>query len=107
MTEQTIGTARPAAEAGAAARPRVLSGVMPSGDLHLGNYLGAIMNWVAMQQEYQSFFCIVDLHAITTPQDPAQLREKVHEVAALYLAAGIDPRSATVFVQSHVAAHAE
>ncbi|MCL4534478.1 MAG: tryptophan--tRNA ligase [Bacteroidetes bacterium] len=84
-----------------------MSGIMPSGDLHIGNYLGAIINWVQLQHTYEAFFCVVDMHAITTPQDPAQLREKTREVAAIYLAAGIDPRMATVFAQSHVHAHAE
>lgn len=107
MKEERVTTQRPSTQPEVAVRPRVLSGVMPSGDLHLGNYLGAIMNWVAMQHDYESFFCIVDLHAITTPQEPAELREKIREVAALYLAAGIDPHIATVFVQSHIAAHAE
>ena len=87
--------------------PRVLSGVMPTGSLHLGNYLGAIVQWVAVQHQYESFFCVVDLHAITTPHDPARLREKIREVAALFLAAGIDPKVSTVFVQSDVPAHAE
>jgi tryptophanyl-tRNA synthetase len=105
MEHETAIGARAPATAGAPAKARILSGVMPSGDLHLGNYLGAIMNWVAMQHDYESFFCIVDLHAITTPQPPAELREKIRELAALYLAAGIDPQVSTVFVQSHVEAH--
>lgn len=87
--------------------PRVLSGIMPTGSLHLGNYLGAIVNWVELQRHYPSFFCVVDLHAITTPQNPNELRETTRQVAALLLAAGIDPRVATVFVQSDVSAHAE
>lgn len=86
---------------------RVLSGIMPTGDLHIGNYLGAILNWTRMQHEHESYFCIVDLHAITTPQDPAELREKTREVAALYIAAGIDPKVSRIFVQSHVHNHAE
>jgi tryptophanyl-tRNA synthetase len=80
---------------------------MPTGDLHLGNLLGAIVNWVGLQRDHEAFYCVVDLHAITTPQDPAQLREKIREVAALYLAAGIDPTISTIFVQSDVPAHAE
>lgn len=91
----------------AAGRSRVLSGIMPTGDLHIGNYLGAVQNWVEMQHEHESFFCIVDLHAVTTPQDPAELHEKIREVAAIYLASGIDPKLSRVFVQSHVPAHAE
>ncbi len=87
--------------------PRVLSGIMPTGSLHLGNYLGAIVHWVDLQHRYPSFFCVVDLHAITTPQKPTELHEKTREVAGLLLAAGIDPSVATIFVQSHVPAHAE
>ena len=87
--------------------PRVLSGIMPTGDLHIGNYLGAILNWVKLQSTHESFFCVVDLHAITTPQDPATLREKIKEVAALYLAAGIDPKISAIFVQSDVPNHPE
>ena len=88
-------------------RPRVLSGVQPSGSLHLGNWLGAIRNWVALQQTHDTFFCVVDLHAITVPHDPARLAEDTLATAALYLACGIDPARSTVFVQSQVAAHAE
>jgi len=86
---------------------RVFSGIQPSGDLHLGNYLGAIKGWVKRQAEKENFFCIVDLHAITVPQDPEELRRKTREVAALYFASGIDPNLCTVFVQSHVTEHAE
>jgi tryptophanyl-tRNA synthetase len=85
----------------------VLSGVQPSGNLHLGNYLGAIKRWVENQDQFDNFFCIVDLHAITVPQDPQELRKNTRELAAFYLAAGIDPGKSTVFVQSHVPAHAE
>ncbi|MFO7320946.1 MAG: tryptophan--tRNA ligase [Chloroflexota bacterium] len=88
-------------------RKRVLSGVQPSGNLTIGNYLGALQQWVAEQDNYDCFFCVVDLHALTVPQDPATLRAKTREVAALYLAAGIDPSRASVFVQSHVPAHTE
>ena len=88
-------------------RPRVLSGVQPSGALHLGNWLGAIRNWVALQESHEPFFCVVDLHAITVPHDPAELAESTLRTAALYLACGIDPQRSTVFVQSQVAAHAE
>ncbi len=78
----------------------VFSGIQPSGNLHIGNYIGAISQWVAMQDSRDSIFCIVDLHAITVPQDPVQLKEKVLEVAALYLACGIDPEKSHIFVQS-------
>ncbi|GAA5529347.1 tryptophan--tRNA ligase [Herpetosiphon gulosus] len=87
--------------------PRVFSGIQPSGNLHLGNYLGAIHTWVQEQNQYDNFFCIVDLHAITVPQDPAELRKNVRDLAALYLAAGISLEHATIFVQSHVPAHVE
>ena len=89
------------------AKLRVLSGVQPSGTLHIGNYLGAIKQFVALQDEYDAFFCVVDLHAITVPQNPEQLRANTLEVAATYLAAGIDPQKSTIFIQSHVPAHAE
>jgi tryptophanyl-tRNA synthetase len=88
-------------------RPRVLSGVQPTGALHLGNWLGAIRNWVHLQQSHDTFFCVVDLHAITVPHDPARLAEDTLTTAALYLACGIDPARSTVFVQSHVSAHSE
>jgi len=91
----------------AAQRPRVLSGVQPTGALHLGNWLGAIRNWVDLQESHDTFFCVVDLHAITVPHDPARLAEDTLTTAALYLACGIDPERATVFVQSHVPAHSE
>jgi len=89
------------------ARPRVLSGVQPTGALHLGNWLGAIRNWVDLQDSHETFFCVVDLHAITVPHDPARLAEDTLTTAALYLACGIDPSRSTVFVQSHVPAHSE
>ena len=89
------------------ARPRVLSGVQPTGCLHLGNWLGAIRNWVDLQASHDTFFCVVDLHAITVPHNPEQLAEDTLSTAALYLACGIDPNQSTVFVQSHVAAHSE
>jgi tryptophanyl-tRNA synthetase len=88
-------------------RPRVLSGVQPTGSLHLGNWLGAIRNWVDLQENYDTFFCVVDLHAITVPHDPVRLAEDTLSTAALYLACGIDPARSTVFVQSHVPAHSE
>ena len=87
-------------------RPRVFSGIQPSGGLHIGNYLGAIRNWVRNQDRYDNIFCIVDLHAITVPQDPAALRENTLDLAAIYLASGIKKDQA-MFVQSHVPAHAE
>lgn len=88
-------------------RQRVLSGVQPTGSLHLGNWLGAIRNWVELQHRHDAFFCVVDLHAITVPHDPALLARQTRQTAALYLACGIDPQRATVFVQSHVPAHSE
>ncbi|MEM9291140.1 MAG: tryptophan--tRNA ligase [Acidobacteriota bacterium] len=87
--------------------PRVLSGIQPSGAFHLGNYLGAVRQWVAHQDDTDGYFCIVDLHAITVPQDPEALLRSTREVAALLLACGIDPQRSTLFVQSHVRAHAE
>ena len=91
----------------APAKSRVFSGIQPSGDLHLGNYLGAIKGWVQRQSDKENFFCIVDLHAITVPQDPKELQHQTRAVAALYLASGLDPSKCTVFVQSHVTEHAE
>lgn len=87
--------------------PIIFSGIQPSGNIHLGNYLGALKNWTTLQEDYRSYFCIVDLHAITVPQDPEELRKKVIEIAKIYLAAGIDPKKATIFVQSQVPEHAE
>ncbi len=88
-------------------KPRVLSGIQPSGNLTIGNYLGALKQWVEVQQEYDCFYCVVDLHAITTPQDPAELRQKSRESAAIYIASGIDPEISTIFVQSQIPAHSE
>jgi tryptophanyl-tRNA synthetase len=88
-------------------KSRVLSGVQPSGNLHIGNYLGALTNWVRIQYDYESIFCIVDLHAITVYQSPKELRSKVRELAALFLAAGIDPKHSRIVVQSTIPAHAE
>jgi len=85
----------------------MLSGIQPSGNLTIGNYIGAIRQWVALQNDYHNFFMIVDLHALTVPQDPAILRAKTLEVAKLYIASGIDPAQSTIFVQSHVPEHAE
>jgi len=88
-------------------KTRVFSGMQPSGNLHIGNYLGALKNWVRIQHDYECIFCIVDLHAVTAFQEPAQLRAKIEESAALYLAAGIDPKVCSVMVQSAVPAHTE
>jgi tryptophanyl-tRNA synthetase len=88
-------------------KKRVLSGVQPSGNLHIGNYLGALKNWVKIQYDYESIFCIVDLHAVTVYQEPHKLQEKIREIAGIFLAAGIDPAHSTVMVQSTVPAHAE
>ncbi|CAM3773636.1 tryptophan--tRNA ligase [Marinicrinis lubricantis] len=86
---------------------KVLSGIQPSGNLTLGNYIGALKNFVTMQHEYECYFMVVDLHAITVPQEPAALKEQIESLASLYVAAGIDPNKASVFLQSHVPAHAE
>jgi tryptophanyl-tRNA synthetase len=88
-------------------RARVLSGVQPTGSLHIGNYLGALKNWVRIQSDYECIFCIVDLHAITLYQEPRELQSKIREVAALFLAAGVDPKQSSIMVQSAVPAHAE
>jgi tryptophanyl-tRNA synthetase len=88
-------------------KARVFSGVQPSGQLHIGNYLGALKNWAEIQGGYESIFCIVDLHAITAYQEPKELTAKIRETAALFIAAGIDPEQSSVIVQSSVAAHAD
>jgi len=88
-------------------KKRILSGVQPTGSLHLGNYLGAIRQWVTNQDEYDNYFCVVDLHAITAPHDPKKLRTDSLNSAAVYLAAGIDPAKSKIFIQSHVKAHTE
>ena len=88
-------------------RKRIFSGAQPTGQLHIGNYLGALKNWVALQEEYESFYCIVNLHAITMPQDPKVLKQKTLDLARIYLAAGIDPNKSTIFIQSDVPEHAE
>ena len=85
----------------------IFSGIQPSGNLTLGNYLGAIKNWVALQDEYDCYYCVVDLHAITVKQEPKDLRRRTLEVLAIYIAAGIDPTKNTLFIQSHVPAHSE
>jgi len=88
-------------------KKRIFSGIKPSGDLHLGNYLGAIKNWVKLQDEYDSIFCVVDMHAITVPQEPEMLRKRTIEIAKIYLACGIDPQKCSIFIQSHIPEHAE
>ncbi|MDU5106368.1 tryptophan--tRNA ligase [Clostridium sp.] len=85
----------------------IFSGIQPSGQLTLGNYLGAIKNWVKLQDEFDCYFCVVDLHAITVRQEPKDLRKRTLEVLAIYIAAGIDPKKNTLFIQSHVPAHSE
>lgn len=86
---------------------RVFSGIQPSGDIHLGNYIGAIKQWVDGQDQAENIFCIVDLHAITVPQDPETLKQKIRQIAAIYIAAGIDTAKSRIFVQSEVSFHAE
>ncbi|MDO8500678.1 MAG: tryptophan--tRNA ligase [Gemmatimonadaceae bacterium] len=86
---------------------RIFSGIQPSGELHIGNYLGAVKNWVALQREYESFFCIVDYHAITVPYEPEDLRRRTRDMAISLIAAGIDPSACTLFVQSAVPEHTE
>jgi tryptophanyl-tRNA synthetase len=88
-------------------KKRVFSGIQPSGDIHIGNYLGAIQHWVSIQSEFDCIYCVVDLHAITVPQDPKILKTKIREVAGLLMAAGITQERSAIFVQSHVSAHAE
>ncbi len=86
---------------------RVFSGVQPTGNIHIGNYLGAIKQFVELQEEMDCIYCVVDMHSITLPQDPKELRESILDVAALYLAVGIDPKKSIIFIQSDVSAHAE
>ena len=86
---------------------RLFSGIQPSGNLHIGNYLGAIAQWLPLQDEYEAIFCIVDQHAITVPQNPEMLRQKTLEIAKIYLATGIDPKKCTLFIQSQVPEHTE
>ena len=89
------------------ARETIFSGIQPSGELHLGNYLGAVRNWVALQDKYRCFFCVVDYHAITQPFEPAEMQRRVRDMAADLLACGIDPARSTLFVQSAVPEHTE
>ena len=86
---------------------RIFSGIQPSGELHIGNYLGAVKNWVALQRQYESFFCIVDYHAITVPYEPEDLRRRTRDMAISLIASGIDPSACTLFVQSAVPEHTE
>jgi tryptophanyl-tRNA synthetase len=88
-------------------KKRVFSGIQPTGNIHIGNYLGATRHWVADQDKYENVYCIVDLHAITVPQDPVVLNAKIREVSGLLFAAGIDPERTIVYIQSHISAHAE
>ena len=88
-------------------KKRIFSGAQPTGQLHIGNYLGALKNWVDLQNEYESFFCIVNLHAITLPQNPEVLKQKTLDLARIYLASGVDPEISTIFIQSDVSEHAE
>ena len=87
--------------------PRVFSGMQPTGNLHLGNYLGAMVRWVEMQKSHECIYCVVDMHAISVWQEPAELKRNIRETAAAYIACGIDPRRHIVFNQSQVAEHAE
>ena len=88
-------------------KKRVFSGIQPTGKIHIGNYLGAIRHWVKLQAECDCIYCVVDLHAITTPQDPARMKGKTRELAAILMAAGLDPNITAIFVQSHISAHTE
>jgi len=88
-------------------KKRIFSGAQPTGQLHIGNYLGALKNWVALQDEYDSLYCIVNLHAVTLPQDPKLLLQKTRDLARIYLAAGVDPNKSTIFIQSDVPEHTE
>ena len=98
---------KPATASRPTKRERVFSGIQPTGTAHLGNYLGAIRHWVNEQDTYDNIYCIVDLHALTLPRDPAELREAIRRLAATLLAAGIDEKRSALFVQSHVHEHAE
>jgi len=88
-------------------KKRILSGVQPTGDLHIGNWLGAINNWVALQDQYETFLCVGDLHAITASYNPKELSQNTISTAALYVACGIDPNISSIFVQSQISAHSE
>ena len=88
-------------------KPKIFSGIQPSGELHLGNYIGALAQWAEQQNNYECFFCVVDLHTITTPQNPAELQQRIRTNIAWYIAAGIDPDQSVVFVQSHNPDHCQ
>ena len=88
-------------------KKRIFSGIQPSGNLHIGNYLGAIKNWVKLQDDFECMYCIVDMHAITVPQDPGKLQKNIIELAKVYLASGIDPEKSMIFIQSQICEHAE
>ncbi|KAJ8761474.1 hypothetical protein K2173_001607 [Erythroxylum novogranatense] len=103
----TFSLSQPITSPSSSVKKRIVSGVQPTGSIHLGNYLGAIKNWIAFQDTYDTFFFIVDLHAITLPYDPQQLAKATRETAAIYLACGIDTSKASVFLQSNVRAHVE
>ena len=108
MPPATTPRSTPADAPSTPARPRLFSGMQPTNDsLHLGNYLGALVQWVAMQETHDAIYCVVDLHAITVAQDPKQLRERTRRTAAQFLAAGVDPTRSTLFVQSQVPEHAQ
>ncbi|GGM25141.1 tryptophan--tRNA ligase [Promicromonospora citrea] len=108
MSTDSPTAAGAAADAGRTTRQRIFSGMQPTdGSLHLGNYIGALSQWIALQDSYDALYCVVDLHALTVNPDPALLRERTRRTAAQYLAGGIDPERSVLFVQSHVAAHAE
>ncbi|MFI6427298.1 tryptophan--tRNA ligase [Promicromonospora sp. NPDC050880] len=108
MSTESPTTAGTPAGADRGAAPRIFSGMQPTdGSLHLGNYIGALSQWIALQDSYDALYCVVDLHALTVNPDPALLRERTRRTAAQYLAGGIDPERSVLFVQSHVAAHAE
>ncbi len=87
-------------------KKRVFSGIQPSGNLHIGNYIGALKQWAMHQDEWENYFCVVDLHAITVPQDPKELKQKIKDNTAWYIASGIDPKKSVIFVQSHNKDHA-
>lgn len=107
MTEPAPAPSSPPPPPVAKPGSRLLSGIQPSGDLHLGNYLGAIRNWVDLMPRFDAFYCVVDLHAITVPYDPRELAPRTLEMARGLLAAGLDPKRCTLFVQSHVPGHAD
>ena len=86
---------------------RVFSGIRPTGDIHIGNYLGAIKQWIALQKEHNCLFCIVDWHAITTPFNPKEIKNYIQKLAITYLAAGVEPQKNILFVQSHIKEHTE